>query len=111
MLSVIVVIVVTIFAVLGAYYLSDLLASLIYGGADKCRYIVVGTAENRQNVWNSVLDLRRKFKGEKIVILCDAKTQQTVKMLSKDEQDVIFAVPDTIADIICDELYVKNKSL
>lgn len=107
MLSGIMLIIVTMFAVLGAYYLSDLLTGCLFKSNAKNRVAVLLATERVEDVWNGVLDLRARIPQSTIVILCQTLPDESQR-LEPSMQGVLFATADTLADVVCRQLAVEK---
>ena len=100
MLSGVMLIIVTMFAVLGAYYLSDLLTNCL------AEALVVLRADTSEQMWAGVLDARAALPDTAVVVLCpqeDAFTPPGAGM-----RGVAFATPDTLAQVVQAQLTVQE---
>ena len=91
MLSGVMLIIVTMFAVLGAYYLSDLLTNCLF---------------RRRKVAEALVDARAALPDTAVVVLCpqeDAFTPPGAGM-----RGVAFATPDTLAQVVQAQLKVQE---
>lgn len=109
MLSGVMLIVVTMFAVLGAYYLSDLLTACLFRSGAQNHVSVMPAGERVEDLWNSVLDLRARVPQSTIVVLCQTLPQECTR-LEPSMQDVIFATPDTLSDVVCSQLAMRRDT-
>ena len=98
MLSGVMLIIVTMFAVLGAYYLSDLLTNCLFRRRKAAEALVVLRADTSEQMWAGVLDARAALPDTAVVVLCpqeDAFTPPGAGM-----RGVAFATPDTLAQVV-----------
>ena len=103
MLSGVMLIIVTMFAVLGAYYLSDLLTNCLFR---RRKALVVLRADTSEQMWAGVLDARAALPDTAVVVLCpqeDAFTPPGAGM-----RGVAFATPDTLAQVVQAQLKVQE---
>ena len=91
MLSGVMLIIVTMFAVLGAYYLSDLLTNCLFRRRKAAEALVVLRADTSEQMWAGVLDARAALPDTAVVVLC-----------------VAFATPDTLAQVVQAQLTVQE---
>lgn len=70
MLSGVMLIIVTMFAVLGAYYLSDLLTNCLFRRRKAAEALVVLRADTSEQMWAGVLDARAALPDTAVVVLC-----------------------------------------
>lgn len=98
MLSGVMLIVVTMFAVLGAYYLSDLLTRCLLRRKGTRGALAVLRAETGEQMWSGVLDLRALLPDLPVVVLC--AEGETPVPPGADLRGVALATPDTLADVI-----------
>lgn len=103
MISVLMLIIVTVFAVLGAYYLSDLFTASVFRPKHVQRVAVLLGTDHMEDMWNGVLDLRSRMPHTKIIVLCPEETP-TCQRLEPSLRDVVFATPDTVGDVVCEQL-------
>lgn len=109
MLSGIMLIIVTMFAVLGAYYLSDLLTACLFKSKTESRVAVLLAADRMEDVWNGVLDLRARIPQSTIVILCQTLPADTLR-LEPSMQGVVFATPETLAEVVCRQFATEKAN-
>ena len=103
MLSGVMLIIVTMFAVLGAYYLSDLLTNCLFRRRKAAEALVVLRADTSEQMWAGVLDARAALPDTAVVVLCpqeDAFTPPGAGMA--------FATPDTLAQVVQAQLKVQE---
>lgn len=106
MLSGVMLIVVTMFAVLGAYYLSDVLTACLFRSKRaEGPVVVVTTARSTQDaaLWNNVLNVRSRMPHSTVVVVLPELSCQTAQM-EPSLQEVLFATPDTLSDTVCGQL-------
>ncbi len=99
-------IIVTMFAVLGAYYLSDLLTNCLFRRRKAAEALVVLRADTSEQMWAGVLDARAALPDTAVVVLCpqeDAFTPPGAGM-----RGVAFATPDTLAQVVQAQLTVQE---
>ena len=89
MLSGVMLIIVTMFAVLGAYYLSDLLTNCLFRRRKAAEALVVLRADTSEQMWAGVLDARAALPGAGM-------------------RGVAFATPDTLAQVVQAQLKVQE---
>ena len=70
MLSGVMLIIVTMFAVLGAYHLSDLLTNCLFRRRKAAEALVVLRADTSEQMWAGVLDARAALPDTAVVVLC-----------------------------------------
>ncbi|MEF9969651.1 MAG: hypothetical protein RSD54_02000 [Ruthenibacterium sp.] len=100
MLSGVMLIIVTMFAVLGAYYLSDLLTGCLFKTAQVHSAVVLLATDSPEQMWNSVLEMRSRLPDSEIVILCQNR-DDIPEQLEAGMQRVLFATPDTVSEMLC----------
>ncbi len=98
MLSGVMLIVVTMFAVLGAYYLSDLLTRCLLRRKGTRDAVVVLRARTGERLWSDVLDLRALLPDLPVVVLCGK--DGTPVPPGTELRGVTMATADTLADSI-----------
>ena len=106
MLSGVMLIIVTMFAVLGAYYLSDLLTNCLFRRRKAAEALVVLRADTSEQMWAGVLDARAALPDTAVVVLCpqeDAFTPPGAGM-----RGVAFATPDTLAQVVQAQLNLQE---
>lgn len=92
-------VIVTLFAVIGAYYLSDLMTNYLFRTKLPRRMAIVLAADSMETMWNSVLNVRAKLPHSEIIVLC-AEELQNAQVLAPSLQDVTFATPDTVGELV-----------
>lgn len=102
MLSGVLLIVVTMFAVLGAYYLSDVLAGCARRRSRLCGAVVLLAADGAAQVWNGVLDVRARMPDAPVVVLC--REPVDAQRLEPSMKGVVFATPETLGETVCAQL-------
>lgn len=107
MLSGIMLIIVTMFAVLGAYYLSDVLTMCLFKANRLQDAVVVLPSESLEQMWNGVLDVRRRLPEASIIVLSD-RLEQHGKAMEPGMENVVFATPETIGALVCSALAVQK---
>ncbi|MEG1381044.1 MAG: hypothetical protein RSC73_02270 [Ruthenibacterium sp.] len=100
MLSGVMLIIVTMFAVLGAYYLSDLLTVCLFKTSKVRSAIVLLATDAPEQMWNSVLAMRNKLPESEIIVLYQ-NTEILPRKLEPGMQRVLFATPETVGTILC----------
>lgn len=108
MLSGVMLIIVTMFAVLGAYYLSDLLTNCLFRRRKAAEALVVLRADTSEQMWAGVLDARAALPDTAVVVLCpqeDAFTPPGAGM-----RGVAFATPDTLRKWCRPSLRCRNNA-
>lgn len=98
MLSGVMLIVVTMFAVLGAYYLSDLLTGCLFRRRKAEDALVVLRAETGDRMWSGVLDVRAVLPDIPVVVLC--AEGETVSPPGAGVRGVALATPETLAEVV-----------
>lgn len=98
MLSGVMLIVVTMFAVLGAYYLSDLLTNRLLRRKASGDAVVVLRAQSNEQVWAGVLDARAALPDAAVVVL--RARESTLMPPQAGMRGVAFATPETLAGTI-----------
>lgn len=107
MLSGVMLIVVTMFAVLGAYYLSDLLTVCFFKTKQVHSAVVLWATDSPEQMWNSVLEMRSKMPDSEIIIMrLSAEFAQEKQEPSM--QRVLFATPETVGNVLCDCLAAEE---
>ena len=109
MLSVIMLVIVTLFAVLGAYYVSDLLTEGMFRKRHISRITVLLATDCLEDMWNGVLDLRAKMPHTNIIVLCKEGTP-TAQRREPSLRDVVFATPETVGAVVCEQLLVQQAA-
>lgn len=112
MLSGVLLIVVTMFAVLGAYYLSDVLTSCLFrSGREETPTVVVTTARSAQDaaLWNNVLNVRSRMPRSAVIVVMPELSEQT-EQLEPSLQNVLFATPETLSETVCEQLLVARAA-
>lgn len=98
MLSGVMLIVVTMFAVLGAYYLSDVLTACLFRRKKTGNALVVLRAQTGDEVWAGVLDVRAALPEVPVVVLgADESARRPPKA---GLRGVAFATPETLREQI-----------
>ncbi len=97
MLSGVMLIVVTMFAVLGAYYLSDLLTGHLLR-RKRARPLVVVEAESGEQLWSGVLDVRAVLPDAPVVVLCEQR--EALPPPGAGLRGVAFATPETLGRVV-----------
>ena len=100
MLSGVMLIIVTMFAVLGEYYLSDVLTRSLFHTRQIRNAVVLVATDSPEQMWAGVLDTRAKLPESEIILLC-ANANTIQPELEPSMQSVTFATPDTIGDAVC----------
>jgi hypothetical protein len=101
-------IVVTAFAVWGAYCLAELLGQCLCRPQKTphgSRLVAVLAADTLPEVWNGVLDVRTQWPTCPVIVVSD--TDEAWQGLEQTMQGVLFAVPDTLGDAVCRQLLVR----
>lgn len=109
MLSGVMLIIVTMFAVLGAYFLSDVLTECIFKKNSAPKVIVVLAGGNAEQVWNSVVDAKTKMPDTEIIVLCNEeplRCQEVVPSL----RGVSYASADNLNQVIGNKLYAHLQT-
>ena len=102
MLSGVMLIVVTMFAVLGAYYLSDVLTGCLFRRKKAGEALVVLRAETGDRMWAGVLDVRAALPDIPVVVLC--AEGETLSPPGAGVRGVALATPETLAEVIAAQL-------
>lgn len=102
MLSGVMLIVVTMFAVLGAYYLSDVLTGCLFRRKKAGDALVVLRAETGDRMWAGVLDIRAALPDIPVVVLC--AEGETLSPPGAGVRGVALATPETLAEVITAQL-------
>ena len=102
MLSGIMLIVVTMFAVLGAYYVSEMLTRCLLRRRKLQNAVVLLAAHSPEEMWNGVLDVRAKLPESAVVVLCAQELE--LHRLEPSMKGVVFATPDTLGEVVCAQL-------
>ena len=100
-------IVVTMFAVLGAYYLSDL---LMQGCARRRKVqdsVVLLAADTPESMWSGVLEIRGKMPEMPVMILCPPGAE--MQRLEPGMKGVQFVTRETMSDVLCRALHVPAE--
>lgn len=108
MLSGIMLIIVTMFAMLGAYYVSDLLTNFFIKKAKLKNAVVLLAAQSSEEMWNGVLNVRTKMPESVVVVLC-AETLECQR-LEPSMKGVLFATPQSIGEVICKAFAIKQEN-
>ncbi|MEG1011639.1 MAG: hypothetical protein RSD27_02370 [Ruthenibacterium sp.] len=103
MLGTVMLIMVTLFAVLGAYYLSDLFTAHVFRPKRARRVVILAATDCIEDLWNNVLDLRTRLPHTVILVLCKEGTP-TCQRLEASLRDVVFATPQTVGAVVCEQL-------
>ena len=98
MLSGVMLIVVTMFAVLGAYYLSDVLTGCLFRRKMAGEALVVLRAETGDRMWAGVLDVRAVLPDIPVVVLC--ADGETIFPPGAGVRGVALATRETLAEVI-----------
>ena len=91
-------IVVTMFAVLGAYYLSDVLTGCLFRRKKAGEALVVLRAETGDRMWAGVLDVRAVLPDIPVVVLC--ADGETIFPPGAGVRGVALATRETLAEVI-----------
>lgn len=102
MLSGVMLIIVTMFAVLGAYYLSDLLTGHLFRHRKGAQPLVVVQADSGDGMWSGVLDVRTLLPDAPVVVLCTR--EETLPPPGANLRGVVFATPDTLGRVVQTQL-------
>ncbi|MEG2930809.1 MAG: hypothetical protein RR825_03390 [Ruthenibacterium sp.] len=103
MLSAVMLILVTMFAVLGAYYLSDMFTAYVFRPKRLRRLVILQATEGMEEMWNGVLDVRARLPHTEIIVLCK-EGAPTCQRLEPSLRDVVFATPQTVGAVVCEQL-------
>jgi len=98
MLDGVMLILVTMFAVLGAYYLSEVLAEALLRDKDARAVAVVAAGDDPAKLWSSVLDVRVRLPRSTVIVVSDRPELCT---LEPGLQDVLFTAPDALGAAVC----------
>ena len=98
MLSGVMLIVVTMFAVLGAYYLSDVLTGCLFRRKKAGDALVVLRADTGDRMWSGVLDERAALPDLPVVVRC--ADGEALSPPGAGVRGVALATPDTLAEVI-----------
>ncbi|MBP8855268.1 MAG: hypothetical protein KBG54_02050 [Oscillospiraceae bacterium] len=107
MLNGVMLIIVTMFAVLGAYFLSDVLTACIFRGNDIPRAVVLLSTGSLEQMWNGVLEVRQKNPDCEVIILCTGAVDEKAR-LEPSMRGVSFATPDTLGVTLCTRLHLQT---
>lgn len=102
MLSGVMLIVVTMFAVLGAYYLSDLLTARLFRRKKLPGALLVVHADTGERVWENVLDAREALPDAPMVVLCTGEAAPLPP--GAGLRGVVFATRETLGGVVYDQL-------
>ncbi len=89
-----------ILAVLGAYYISDIVTTFFCGQHKNKNYIILLCANDVQKTWHSVLDVKRRQKNAKIVVFYSEEHMKIKNNLQDILSDVEFATKNTLAEVV-----------
>lgn len=106
MLSGVMLIVVTTFAVLGAYYLTELLAQGLSRHRKMPGAVVVLAPGRGGDVWGDVLDVRGRLPDTHVVVLTAGACN--LQGLEPSMKGVVFATADTVAQAVCEQLCIPR---
>ncbi len=99
MLEGVLLILVLMLAVYGAYCAADLVLSVIHHSKDTAARIVVLKAKEGSDVWEGVLDARTRFPDIPIVVLCEKQAPLTPP--DAGWRGIAFAQEETLAQTVC----------
>ena len=97
-------IVVTLFAALGVYYLLELAASALFRRGKLKNAVVLLAVGSTEEMWNNVLHVRARLPESGVIVLCEKELD--VARLEPGLKGVVFASPDTVGDTVCNQLAV-----
>lgn len=106
MLSGVMLIIVTMFAVLGAYYLSDLLTNCLFRRRKAAEALVVLRADTSEQMWAGRAGCTRGFAGHRGGGAVPAGGRFTPP--GAGMRGVAFATPDTLAQVVQAQLKVQE---
>ncbi|MEF9865348.1 MAG: hypothetical protein RR576_11235 [Oscillospiraceae bacterium] len=109
MLSGVMLIVITMFAVLGAYFLSDVLTSCIFKSGKIPKAIVLLSTGKLDEMWNGITDIRQKNPECDIIVLCSGAMDEKER-LEPSMRGVSFATKETIGTTLCARLHLQNAN-
>jgi hypothetical protein len=101
-------IIVTAFAVWGAYCLAELLAQCLRRPSEmprSPRLVAVLAADTLPEVWSGVLDVRTQWPTCPVIVVSD--TDEAWQGIEQAMQGVLFTSPDTLGDAVCRQLLVR----
>ena len=97
-------IVVTMFAALGVYYLLELAASALFRRGKLKNAVVLLAVGSTEEMWNNVLHVRARLPESGVIVFCEKELD--VARLEPGLKGVVFASPDTVGDTVCSQLAV-----
>lgn len=106
MLSGVMLVVVTTFAVLGAYYLTELLAQGLARHRKMPGAVVVLAPSKGGDVWGDVLDLRDRLPDAHVVVVTAGACN--LQGLEPSMKGVVFATADTVGPAVCEQLRIPT---
>ncbi|WP_367925812.1 hypothetical protein [uncultured Ruthenibacterium sp.] len=97
-------IVVTMFAALGVYYLLELAAGALFRRGKLKNAVVLLAVGSTEEMWSNVLNVRSRLPESSVIVLCE-KEMDLVR-LEPGLKGVVFASPDTVGDTVCAQLAI-----
>lgn len=107
MRSGIVLIVVTMFAALGVYYLLELAAGALFRQGKLKNAVVLLAAGSTEEMWSNVLNVRTRLPESSVIVLCEK--QMDLARLEPGMKGVVFASPETVGETVCSQLAVFSQ--
>lgn len=101
-------IVITMFAVLGAYYLSDVLMRGMARAGHTDSAVVLLAADTPESMWSGVMDVRGKLPELPVVIVCPERAQP--RRLEPGMRGVRFVSSDGLAPELREALHLPENS-
>lgn len=105
MLSGVMLIVITMFAVLGAYFLSEVLTDYVFKNSSAPKSVVVLANGSVEKVWNAVIEVRNKLPNCQIFVVCQ-NTTQSAENLQLPVKGVTFTTPENVGETINNALQI-----
>lgn len=103
----IILIIVTMFAVLGAYFLSDVLTSCIFKGQEVPRAVVLLSSGNLEQMWNNVLEVRQKLPDCEIIVMCSGAMDERER-LDPSMRGIYFVTESEVGVMLTARLHLQN---
>ncbi len=100
-------IVITMFAVLGAYYLSDVLMRGMARTGHTDSAVVLLAADTPESMWSGVMDVRGKLPELPVVIVCPERAQP--RRLEPGMRGVRFVSSDGLAPELREALHLPEN--
>ncbi len=102
-------IIITILSILGFYYVSDIIISALFRDNKKSKFFIIIDVNDVQKSWQSVAELKKKYKNTKIVILQNDDSTSIHQNFSSILNDVEFATPKNLADLVYGTIKSKEN--